>query len=137
MSARSQLQRTFLKYRTTYITLMEEVTREGELEALKKREYAPLQVLYCYWDETTGSESTNGGEAQFYTAKIRVLKSDLGDNLQKVTQYCRVIQRVIVSEWHEDEMWTIETIFPKYGPCGFDVLELSVKLPKEGNRVRL
>lgn len=135
MSVENLLFRTFKKYSTNYITILEEVQREGELEALKKRIFQPLQVVHCFWEETTHSENTEGGEVQYYTAKTRFLKSDLGEDVRRLNQYCRVIARVVVDEWQEDEEWLIETIQPKR-IGNFEMIELTLKLPKEGNRIR-
>jgi hypothetical protein len=139
MSARSQLHRSFEKYRTTYITILEETERTGELEALKKRTFIPLKVIYCYWDETTNKDYNQAGESQDYQAKIRILYSDILDIQEKLNQYCRVLQKIALNpgEWEEREEWTIETILPRIGPGGFRVLEMQIKLPKEGNQVRL
>lgn len=136
MSLESLLLRSFKKYRTSYITILEEVQREGELEALKKRKFQPLQVVHCYFEESTSSENTEGGETQSYTAKVRFLKSDSGEDVRRINQYCRIVPRVVANnEWSEHEEWTIETIQPKR-IGGFEMLELTLKLPKEGNRIR-
>ncbi len=139
MSANSQLLRTFEKYKTTYITILSEVERVAELEALKQRSFAPLIILHAYWDEVADSEKSESGESQFYKAKVRILADEILDVKNQINQYCRVIPKVVVhsGDWQSSEEWQIETIVPKLGPGGFKVLELSLFLPKEGNQVRL
>jgi hypothetical protein len=137
MSAASQLKRSFEKYRAVYITLLECTDRQGELEALKQRTFQPLKVLYCYWNESTNKDYSQGGESQEYTATIRILTEDISDIADKVNQYCRVVEGVVTDTWLENKEWMIETILPKRGQGNFRVLEMTLKLPKDGNQVRL
>ena len=45
MSAASQLKRSFEKYGTAYITILECIDREGELEAFKTRTFQILNLV--------------------------------------------------------------------------------------------
>lgn len=136
MSIHSQLRRSFEKNRQVCITLLEVTDRHGELESLKKRTFAPLKVLICYWQETNNADKSEFGETQYYTAKVRILAEDIYDISEKLNQYCRIVGRIITDTWSENEEWTIETITPKF-TSGFRVLDLELKLLKEGNQVRL
>lgn len=136
MSAASQLKRSFEKYGTAYITILECIDREGELEAFKTRTFQILKPVLCFWNEANNKDYSESGESQDYTAKVRILSEEITDVADKVNQFCRVVYGNVTT-WTESEEWTIETITPRRGPGEFKVLELTLKLPKEGNRVRL
>jgi hypothetical protein len=140
MSVESMMKRSFEKHSERRITIIQQTTKSGALNAVKTIGYEPLKSVPCFFNSVVSeSDNSEGGERQSYEAKALVIYDEVIDIEEFINPSCRILigDYESIDEQALSKSWIINLIRPVSRIEGFWIIQFDICKPKSGNKVHL